>query len=178
MKSLIVYSSRTGNTQSVAEAIAGVIPDPCTISSVEEAPDVSEYDFLAIGYWVDKGMPDQKAKKFMEGVKGKKVGLFGTLGAYPDSDHANDCRKKAEELMEGNEILGHFLCQGRIDPKVLEMMAKMASDQHPMTEERKARIEEAKKHPNQKDFEEARALFSAIIQEICDFSEEYNADLS
>lgn len=171
MKSLIVYSSRTGNTRAVAEAIAHVIPEPCEIVPVENAPDVSDVDFLAIGYWVDKGMPDAKAKTFMEGVKGKKVGLFGTLGAYPDSDHANDCRVKAAELMEGNEILGQFLCQGKIDPKVLEMMAKMASDQHPMTEERKARIEEAKKHPNEEDFSNARSVFQGIMSQMSEMSD-------
>ena len=168
MKSLIVYSSRTGNTRAVAEAIAHVIPEPCEVVSVEDAPDISDVDFLAIGYWVDKGMPDAKAKKFMESVKGKKVGLFGTLGAYPDSDHANDCRAKAEEIMEGNEVLGQFLCQGKVDPKVLEMMAKMASDHHPMTEERKARIEEAKKHPDEADFSRAKNLFKTIISQMSD----------
>jgi len=164
MKSLIVYSSRTGNTKSVAEAIKEILPEPCTIANVEEVPSVEDYDFIAIGYWVDKGMPDQKAKAFMEKIKGKKVGLFGTLGAYANSDHADDCRARAEKLMEGNEVLGHFLCQGRIDPKVLEMMEKMASDHHPMTEERKARIEEAKKHPDETDFSNAKQAFAAMLE--------------
>lgn len=166
MKSLVVYSSKTGNTKSVAEAISEVMPSPCDIMSVDENPDPSEYDFIAIGYWVDKGGPDKKAKTFMESVKEKKIGLFGTLGAYPDSDHADDCRKKAEEIMEGNTVLGQFLCQGKIDPKILEMMAKMASDQHPMTEERKARIEEAKKHPNEKDFTDAKEVFKGIVEKL------------
>ncbi|PIE71487.1 MAG: flavodoxin [Deltaproteobacteria bacterium] len=164
MKSMIIYSSRTGNTKAVAEAIREVFPEPCTLAPVEEAPDISDVDFLAIGYWVDKGQPDAKAKAFMKTVKGKKVGLFGTLGAYPDSEHANDCRAAAEALMEGNDVLGQFVCQGKIDPKVLEMMAKVAADRHPMTEERKARIEEAKKHPNEADFTNARDLFSGIVE--------------
>ncbi len=167
MKSLIAYSSLTGNTKSVAQAIASVMPDPCELVSVDQAPeDLSSYDFIAIGYWVDKGMPDKKCIKFMETVKGKKVGLFGTLGAYPDSEHAKDCQEKAAALMEGNEILGQFICQGKVDPKVIEMMTKMAKAHHPMTEERKARIEEAKKHPNEEDFENARKAFSTMIQKL------------
>lgn len=165
MKSLIVYSSRTGNTKAVAEAIAAVMPEPRTIAPVEEAPDAADYDFIAIGYWVDKGMPDEKARRFMASVSGKKVGLFGTLGAYPDSEHAHDCRKKAVDLMEGNTVLCQFLCQGRIDPKVLAMMEKMAADHHPMTEERKARIEEAKKHPDDADFAAAQEMFQSILAE-------------
>jgi flavodoxin len=166
MKSMIVYSSRTGNTKAVADAIREVFPSDCSFKSAEEAIDPSDYDFIAIGYWVDKGEPDKKAAAFMEKVKGKKVGLFGTLGAYPDSDHANDCRARAEKLMQGNEVLGQFLCQGKIDPKVLEMMSKMASDHHPMTEERKARIEEAKKHPNENDFKAAKQAFTEILKNL------------
>ena len=163
MKSLIVYSSRTGNTCAVARAVHSVFPEPCLLTPVEEAPDPGDYEFIALGYWVDKGMPDKKAAAYMERVKGKKVGLFGTLGAYPDSDHAIDCRAKAAALMTGNEVLGQFLCQGKVDPKILEMMEKMAPDQHPMTAERTARIEEAKKHPNEADFSAARQAFKKIL---------------
>ena len=85
---------------------------------------------------MDKGKPDAKAKDYMKRAQGRKVGLFGTLGAWPDSDHARECLDKARELMAGNEVLGTFICQGRIDPAVLEMMRKMASDVHPMTPER------------------------------------------
>ena len=166
MKSLIVYSSLTGNTRAVAEAIREVIPVPCDFTAVEQAPDPSSYDFIAIGYWVDKGGPDKKAAAFMETVKDKRVGLFGTLGAYPDSDHARDCKAKAENLMAGNLVLGQFLCQGKIDPKVLEAMARMAPEQHPMTEERKARIEEAKKHPDKADFKAAQAAFSRMVDKM------------
>ncbi len=167
MKSLIVYSSLTGNTRAVAEAIASVMPEPCELVSVQEAPsDLSSYDFIAIGYWVDKGMPDQNCIQFMKTVQGKKVGLFGTLGAYPDSDHAKKCQANAARLMEGNEILGQFICQGKVDPKVIEMMKKMAPDSHPMTEERRARIQEAKKHPNEEDFQNARQAFSAMIAKL------------
>lgn len=166
MKSLIAYSTRTGNTRAVAGAIHGVFPSDSDLKPVEEVDDPSPYEFIAIGYWVDKGGPDKNAAQFMEKIKGKKVALFGTLGAYPNSDHANDCRKKAEELITNNELLGHFLCQGKIDPKILEMMAKMASEDHPMTEERKARIQEAKKHPNEEDFKAAKEAFKKILKKI------------
>ena len=53
MKTLIVYSSLTGNTKKVAEAIAAVLPG-CDLLPVEEAPaSVEGYDLVALGYWVD-----------------------------------------------------------------------------------------------------------------------------
>ena len=65
---------------------------------------------------VDKGTANAGSARYMETVKNKKIGLFGTLGAYPDSDHAKQCMKKARALVQGNEILGEFLCQGKVDP--------------------------------------------------------------
>ena len=90
MKALVVYSSRTGNTRKIAEAIAAVRPG-CEIHPVESAPAPEGYDLVAVGYWVDKGMPDAQAKAYLETVRDANVALFGTLGAWPDSDHARDC---------------------------------------------------------------------------------------
>ena len=68
MKSLVVYSSRTGNTRKIAEAVAEALPG-CHLHPVEEAPQPEGYDLVAVGYWVDKGMPDDAAKKYMERIK-------------------------------------------------------------------------------------------------------------
>jgi hypothetical protein len=34
-------------------------------------------------------------KSYMSTVRNKRVGLFGTLGAWPDSDHARQCMEQA-----------------------------------------------------------------------------------
>lgn len=170
MKTLVVYSSRTGNTKKVAQAIASVLPE-CTLVPVEEAPaSVEKYDLVALGYWVDRGMPDGKARAWLAGLEHAHVAFFGTLGAWPDSDHAKECMAKGEALAlepaRGNKVHGSWLCQGKIDPKVLEVMAKMAANVHPMTPERKARIEEAAKHPDAEDCRRAQEFFCSIIEKI------------
>ena len=160
MKTLVIYSSLTGNTKKVAEAMAEVMPE-CTVLPVEEAPaSVQEYDLVAVGYWVDKGMPDGKTRSWLGGVENARLAFFGTLGAWPDSDHAKECMAHGEKLAlepeRGNTVLGSWLCQGRIDPRILEVMAKMAGNIHPMTEERRARIAEAAKHPDDDDCRRAQ----------------------
>lgn len=160
MKTLVVYSSLTGNTKKVAQAMAEVLPE-CTLVAVEDAPaSVEEYDFVAAGYWVDRGMPDARTRTWLESVKNANLVLFGTLGAWPDSEHAKECMAHGEsvvmEPVRGNRVLGSWLCQGRIDPKVLEVMARMAGNVHPMTEERRARIKEAEKHPDEEDCRRAQ----------------------
>lgn len=136
---------------------------------MESAPAPEGYDLVAVGYWVDKGMPDAQAKAYLETVRDAKVALFGTLGAWPDSDHARDCIAQGEALVNAperrNKVLGTYLCQGKVDPKIVAMMQKMASDVHPMTPERKARLEEAAKHPDEADCLRAHEAFKGFAEQ-------------
>ncbi|MDR3073261.1 MAG: flavodoxin family protein [Deltaproteobacteria bacterium] len=168
MKTLVVYSSRTGNTRMVAEAIHGVMPEGTEIFPVESAPDPAGYGFIALGFWVDKGGPDAAMAGYMGRVRNAAVGLFGTLGAWPDSDHARESMQKAVDCAAGNRVLGTFICQGKVDPRLLAAMEKMpeAARAHPMTEERRARIAEAAKHPDEKDCAAAREAFAGILRKL------------
>ena len=105
MKSCIIYSSVTGNTRKVAEALAAASGAPCF--PVREAPDPDDYDLLALGFWVRLGQADARTQGYMRRVLGKKVFFFGTLGAWPDSPHARRCAEGARALLEegGNTVL-------------------------------------------------------------------------
>ena len=103
---------------------------------------------------------------FMESLRDRSVFFFGTMAAYPDSPHAERCALRTQELLErgGCRVLGHFFCQGRLDPAVL------ARSTHPRTPERMARLAEAALHPDGQDFMRAaqavgRALFPAVPRE-------------
>ena len=137
---------------------------------MESAPAPEGYDLVAVGYWVDKGMPDAQAKAYLETVWDANVALFGTLGAWPDSDHARDCIAQGEALVNAperrNRVIGTYLCQGKVDPKIVAMMQKMASDVHPMTPERKARLEEAAKHPDEADCLRAQEAFKGFAEQV------------
>ena len=153
MKSCIIYSSVTGNTRKVAEALAAASGAPCF--PVREAPDPDDYDLLALGFWVRLGQADSRMQEYMRRVLGKKIFFFGTLGAWPDSPHARRCAEGARSLLQegGNTVLGGFLCQGRVNPKILEISRQKG--RHPMTPERRARLEEAARHPDTADLAEA-----------------------
>ena len=169
-KSLVVYSSLTGNTKKVAEAVKSVIPN-CDICSIDNLPEnIDEYYFLAIGYWVDRGLPDAKSKKFINSIKNMNIGLFGTLGAYPDSPHAKGCIRDSENMLKisgkNNNVLGSFLCLGKIDEKLLDYMGKFMGDSHPMTPERKERLLEAQTHPDNNDLEMAKNVFAGFVNRL------------
>lgn len=164
MKSLIVYSSKTGNTQKVAEAILSVMPEGTDIFPVENAPDPDGYDFIAVGYWVDRGTANTEMATYLPKIRGKKVGLFFTLGAFPDSPHAQDSFNNGVSLLgEGCEVIAKFWCQGAIDPKLTEWMSKLpANHPHSPNPERIRRWQEAAKHPDAADLEAAKIAFRGI----------------
>ena len=87
MKSIVVYSSLTGNTKMVGEAIAEVLAPNCDIYKVEDNPDITGYDLVVVGFWVDKGTADAKASKFLKSIRNSKVAVYATLEAEPDSEH-------------------------------------------------------------------------------------------
>ena len=166
----VVYSSRTGNTKKVAEAVVQALPEGTALYPVEEAPAPDGFDFLALGFWADKGGVDGAMQKYMAQVAGRDmmVGLFGTMGASPESEHGRAIMADARNRVAGNTVLCDFLCMGKIDPKVLKMMeamrAKGSDNIHPMTPERAASIAEAEKHPNEADMVAARECSAGMIK--------------
>lgn len=144
MKSIILYSSLTGNTKSVAEAMASVMPEGTPCVSVKDAPEnLADYDTVFVGFWVDRGTANKEAAKLIETLKNPM---------YADSDHARESIEKASELLPNKEALvDGFVCQGKIDPKVIEMMYKMfpPGSAHGQSPERDALHKAAETHPEQ-----------------------------
>jgi flavodoxin len=166
---LVVYSSKTGNTRKLAEGICRILGEagcPARIAPVEEKPDPGDAPWVLVGFWADRGHADDKALEFIGSLEGRRVGLFGTLGAYPHSDHARELAKKTEALAaEKNCCLGSFLCQGKVDPALIERFKNLPPDNpHAMTEERRKRHEEAAKHPNEEDMRAAGEACLGMIR--------------
>ncbi|MGV8146175.1 MAG: flavodoxin family protein [Alkaliphilus sp.] len=167
MKHLVTYSSATGNTKKVAEAIHQIMPVGTEICAVDEVDSFEKYDFIAFGCWIDRGTADKKALAAIENINNKKVGVFATLGAYPDSQHAVDSMERIKKIFTDNEnsIVGEFICQGKVDPRLTEKFKSLPPDHpHAMNEERVKRHKIAAKHPNEEDFENAIREFSRIIK--------------
>lgn len=166
MKTLIVYSSKTGNTKKVAEAILSVMPAGTEIFPLESAPDPDGYDRIAVGFWVDRGTANAEMQPYLRKIREKKVGIFFTLGAFPDSEHAKQsCDAAIALLGDGCEVSARFWCQGAIDPKLTEWMSKLPPEHpHAPNPERLRRWEEASKHPDVADLDAAKDAFRAFAR--------------
>ena len=169
MSILLTYSSKTGNTEAVAKAIAQVLPEGSDFLKISEVKNVDKYDAVIIGFWVDQSLPNKEALEFIKTLKNKKIGYFFTLGAYADSKHAQDCHAKSVELLteHNNEIISAFCCQGKIDPALTPKFKELPKGHpHYMDEARIKRHQEAALHPDAKDFENAQTVFKDFIHKI------------
>ncbi len=120
MNSLIVYSSQSGNTQKLARAVYESLTGPKEMYAVAEAPDPADYDFVALGFWLQAGKPDPKSAEYLGKVGKKPLFLFATHGAAAGSDHARNAMDLARSLASEADVLGTYSCQGEVNPKVLE----------------------------------------------------------
>jgi flavodoxin len=173
MKILLTYSSLTGNTKKVADGIFDIlIKDQTVYRPIKEACSLNldEFDVIFIGSWVDKGMPNQEAREFMQKIREKQVGIFMTLGAYPDSEHAKTSLQSAVDILEenNNTIICKFICQGKISEKLIEFFKTLPSDHpHAITEEKLKRYEIAAKHPDEEDIKRAQEIFLEGLKKLC-----------
>ena len=120
MNSLIVYSSNTGNTKKLAQAVYDSLTGSKELYPITEAPDPAGYDFVALGFWLQAGKPDPKSAEYIGRVGKNSLFLFVTHGAAPGSEHALKAMDHAKSLAPEANILGTYSCQGKVDPQVLQ----------------------------------------------------------
>ncbi len=119
MKSLVVYSSQTGNTKKLAQAVYDALEGEKELFSLEDAPDPNAYDFIAAGFWLMAGKPDPKSSEYLAQIKDRSLFLFATHGAAKGSDHAENAMNHAKAIADQVKIVGTFSCQGEVNPKIL-----------------------------------------------------------
>ena len=168
MRSLIVYSSVTGNTRLVAEGIAKALSIKTDVFPVYKAPSAAGYDLVLLGFWVYRAKPDPRMLRYMQTLSNQNVALFGTLAAWPDSPHAQAVLSYARHVLADNNIMGEFLCLGRLSQKrfAVCMNPEYVNPRHPMTPERKARLIEGRMHPDAADITRATDYFCHIASQL------------
>jgi flavodoxin len=120
MKSLVVYSSQTGNTRKLAQAAYDSLAGQKEIHKVEDAPAPDGFDLVLVGFWLKGGKPDPKSAEFIGKIGKSDVFFFATHGAAADSDHAKKAMDYAKSLAASARVLGTFNCPGEVDPAHLE----------------------------------------------------------
>ncbi len=130
MKSLIIYSSKSGNTRKLADAVQSFLPGETVCKSVDEKPDTDGFDLICVGFWFQSGKADQQAAALLQKLDSQApLFIFATHGAAVESDHTRNGMKQAEELAASSTVIGTFSCQGEVSPGLLAKIESM--DQPP-----------------------------------------------
>ena len=156
MKTLIIYSSQTGNTKLVCEKAFEFLKNEKNIVPIEEIETINldEYDNIIIGTWIDKATADAKAKKFINSLVDKKLYFIGTLAASLSSDHAKKCFNNLSKLCsKKNNFIDGVLARGKVSDDLREKFTKFPLNIiHKFVPNIKEIIDEAQSHPNDSDF--------------------------
>ena len=149
----VIYSSVTGNTRKVAEAIAETAGTKAI--PLAQAPTLyAGTDIVAVGYWLWRGGPDPKTAAFLPKLRDTNVVLFETHAAENRSEHAITAFARAAQLLDRScRILATFECQGQVSEAVAARRAKLPpNDPHAKATGWKT----AQGHPNESDLAAVR----------------------
>lgn len=128
MKYQIVYDSRTGNTQKLAEHIYKCLEgEERDIKSASEFDGTEEADFYFIGFCTNRNSCSMDIADVLEMLEEKKIALFGTCGMGNTQEYYKKIRKNVDVWMpEEYEDRGFFMCQGRMNDEIKERIAVMS----------------------------------------------------
>ena len=168
MSALIIVSSITGNTWKVGQALNEAYPQTAlrrTTDVLKCTELLDKYSRIIIGCWCDKGGLPPDLAQLVPYIRGKSLAIYATMGGNPQSERAKDWFNRQCSTIVGNDrnnlLAATFLCQGKINPVLIEQMKKMPGYQE--TSESVARREEAAKHPNEEDYRAATETFREFL---------------
>lgn len=157
----VVYSSKTGNTELLACHICEVLGEEgCVYAGAPEAAgaEALSADVVFVGTWTDKGGAAEDARAFLASLRGKRVFLFGTCGfGASEAYFERVLARIAADLDESCELVGSFMCQGKMPAAVRARYEAMLAAAEPgSTEASRAQLfvdnfDEALAHPNAND---------------------------
>ena len=162
----VIYSSVTGNTKLVAEAIAKAAGGD--IFNVNDSmPNLDRYEILALGFWLKRGGPDPLMKNFLPTVSNARVVLFETHGTETGNEHAVTAFARAAYLLgSGCDIVGTFDCQGKISQKLIDKRRAAGADDPHNSVDSIERWERASTHPDENDLRRAAEFVANIEQKL------------
>ena len=140
----IVCNSLTGNTKMLADKISEILPSD------------DNDDIVFVGFWTDKGNADSKTIEYLKGLKDKKIFLFGTCGFGGSVTYFDRILTNVKKNIDSsNEIIGEYMCQGKMPSSVRERYLKMKESDNcpPNIDALIDNFDRALSHPDEKDLE-------------------------
>lgn len=183
----IVFSSRTGNTAELAEAVREALPEgTCEyFGSVNgdggfdgrgyagagcgrTSSAIPASETLFVGFWTNQGVADQAAQKLLGQLRNRKIFLFGTAGFGGSEAYFQAILDKTKAFIDdSNTVIGTYMCQGKMPLSVRERYMKMKEqpDHMPNIDAMIENFDKALSHPDATDLKKLANLMSEAIEQ-------------
>ena len=155
-KYAILFSSRTGNTRILADAIRAALPEEDCEFFGEAGAEIPEAKTVYLGFWTDKGNADEAALNALKNLRNKNVFLFGTAGFGGSEEYYQKVLHNVRENIDpSNQIVGEYMCQGKMPMAMRERYVKMKEDPNhkPNLDMLIENFDRALSHPDKADLE-------------------------
>lgn len=126
----IVYSSKTGNTKMLADALHQALPaDDCLYFGAPDAQALAA-ERIYIGFWTDKGTCDAETAAFLAQLTHQEIFLFGTCGFGGGVAYFEQILARVRDLLsESVQLVGSYLCPGKMPQSVRDRYVRTAEEE-------------------------------------------------
>lgn len=162
MKYAVLYQSRSGNTEKLANAIYKNIEDSAKIvCDMDEINEVPYADVYFVGFPIHDNNCSMRVIECLEEIENGHVALFATCGLLPTENYKKALEKSITLWMPDEaDYMGMYLCQGATEEKQqICMIHKMEDSRRELSR----MFEIGDLHPDKTDLREA-ADFANEIQ--------------
>ena len=162
----ILFSSLTGNTKKLADAIHETLPEEgCEYFGSIKTP-VPSSELLYIGFWTDKGNADNETLTLLSTLKNRRIFLFGTAGfGGSDAYFQKILGQVRQSIDPSNTIIGEYMCQGKMPQSVRDRYVKMKEqpDHKPNVDMLIENFDHALSHPDENDLEKLKKIVTEKV---------------
>lgn len=156
MRYAIVYSSCTGNTKRLAEAVRSILSEEDCIYFGAPDEKALAAQRVYVGFWTDKGTCSEEMQVFLRQLTSQEVFLFGTAGFGGSPAYYDQILQHVRELLsEDVQVIGTFMCQGKMPLSIRGHYVQMSRSPNPKPnlDMLIANFDQAMSHPDQQDLE-------------------------
>lgn len=116
MSTVVIYTSQSGNTAKVADAIYDAIPDKDKeITTIENWNGKTDADTWFVGFWINRGTCGLDVCDLLDRLSGKRIALFATCGMHDENGYFDSIRSSCSVWVPDDaQYLGFYLCQGKM----------------------------------------------------------------
>ena len=157
----IVYSSKTGNTRMLAEALAAFLPEEDRVYMGEPVPQARDAERIYVGFWTDKGTCDPETAAFLAELTTQEVFLFGTAGFGGSADYFEKILAEVKQKLSPQvRLIGTYMCQGKMQQGVRHRYEAM--EEGPRRQMLLDNFDQALSHPDEADLQQLKAAVEAV----------------